>query len=279
MTEHADNDKEYENYMNGGSGISELYQKTVASGPSPDIDNAILSTARRAVNSNPRPVSPFGYRWMVPTSLAAILVLTISVVMLQPPPQESVIESDLAFDDRNKFNMSESHSSAEKLKHKADTSAPSRKTEQQSYQEKTEVGKKRQVQDDRSDILAKQASNARLKEEQIASAPQPIPAAEPAINGKIAETEQRSDEITPESKTASADKAQDDSLSSTVGSSYLSASPSTPEKWLIKIQKLLNEKKMQQAIGEFKAFKKAFPDYKIDFVRFSELERISNAEK
>lgn len=80
-----DNDKEFEDYLKRDHALSEAYRKQQGGdGPSADIDAAILAEARKAVGAGPRKgggFNPFGGHWMVPASLAAVLVLSISTVL------------------------------------------------------------------------------------------------------------------------------------------------------------------------------------------------------
>ncbi|HKA39019.1 MAG TPA: hypothetical protein VKD25_04580 [Burkholderiales bacterium] len=73
---------------NGGGGNGErdprldgLYRDTPRDTPSAALDAAILAAARREVGSRPRPASTLR-RWRVPVSIAAIVVLSASLVTL-----------------------------------------------------------------------------------------------------------------------------------------------------------------------------------------------------
>ncbi len=62
--------------------ISALYRKVSAEQPPSHLDDAILAAAKREVHATPRPLSPFSTRWTLPFSLAAVIVLSVSVVTL-----------------------------------------------------------------------------------------------------------------------------------------------------------------------------------------------------
>ncbi len=63
--------------------LSGLYRQTTNEQPPQHIDAAILAAARRETDSRPHPAfSPFSSNWRVPVSVAAVLVLTISIVNL-----------------------------------------------------------------------------------------------------------------------------------------------------------------------------------------------------
>jgi hypothetical protein len=81
-------------YLEGGSKLSRLYQGDATEQPPAELDARIRAEAKRAV-APPAHVGhgPFSRHWMVPTSLAAVVVLSVSVVLLIPDP---VLESDMA---------------------------------------------------------------------------------------------------------------------------------------------------------------------------------------
>jgi len=76
--------------------ISALYQKASAEQPPEHLDNAILAAAKREVRAKPRAVSPFSTRWTLPFSLAAVVVLSVSVVTLvqKEPSMEATGSAD-----------------------------------------------------------------------------------------------------------------------------------------------------------------------------------------
>jgi hypothetical protein len=74
-------------YLDGDSELSRLYRRGAGETPGAQLDARILGEARRAVTPAPRVVySPFARHWLVPTSLAAVFVLSVSVVLLMPEP-------------------------------------------------------------------------------------------------------------------------------------------------------------------------------------------------
>lgn len=73
--------------------LAALYRAAARDEPSPALDAAIRAAARREVGARPRPVGPFFSRsWRVPLSLAAVVVLSVSLVTLireEAPPEIS----------------------------------------------------------------------------------------------------------------------------------------------------------------------------------------------
>jgi len=62
--------------------LSRLYADAPSETPPAALDAAILATARRAVRAKPRAAGPFARRWTVPFSLAAVVVLSVTLVTL-----------------------------------------------------------------------------------------------------------------------------------------------------------------------------------------------------
>ena len=92
-----DKDKALEDYLAGDSEISSLYHEADAEQPPAALDAAILAAARKATGSRPHPsTSPFsGNNWILPSSVAALLVITVGLVHLmeeQTAPLPSAFE-------------------------------------------------------------------------------------------------------------------------------------------------------------------------------------------
>ncbi len=62
--------------------LDRLYRETVREEPPARLDAAILAAARREVGARPRAVSPRLRAWRVPVSIAAVVVLSVSLVTL-----------------------------------------------------------------------------------------------------------------------------------------------------------------------------------------------------
>lgn len=74
-------------YLEGDSSLSRLYRRGANEKPGAQLDARILGEARRALAQKGRAArSPFARNWMVSTSLAALFVLSVSVVLLMPDP-------------------------------------------------------------------------------------------------------------------------------------------------------------------------------------------------
>ena len=62
--------------------LAQLYRETPRPEPSADLDRAILATARREVRARPMFARSALRRWHVPASIAAVVVLSVTVVTL-----------------------------------------------------------------------------------------------------------------------------------------------------------------------------------------------------
>jgi hypothetical protein len=75
------------------SRLAALYRATTRDEPQPALDAAIRAAARREVGARPRPVGPlFSRSWRVPLSIAAVVLLSVSLVTVireEAPPEIS----------------------------------------------------------------------------------------------------------------------------------------------------------------------------------------------
>ncbi len=83
MSKDDQDDRELEAYLKGDSALSKTYQALAREEPSPRLDRVILAKSRRALRRRGAH-HPFASHWMVPVSLAAILLIGIGLVSLIP---------------------------------------------------------------------------------------------------------------------------------------------------------------------------------------------------
>ena len=87
MSPQERDDKLLQEYLAGDSALSRLYRDRATEQPDARLDATIRARAHAAVARDARVAhSPFAHNWIVPTSLAAVLVLSVSVVVLMPEP-------------------------------------------------------------------------------------------------------------------------------------------------------------------------------------------------
>jgi hypothetical protein len=77
MSEPRD-DRELEEYLRGDSMLSRRYRQVSGEEPAPAVDEAILAASRRAAQSRP---ALLPRSWFKPVSLAAIVVLSVTIVI------------------------------------------------------------------------------------------------------------------------------------------------------------------------------------------------------
>ncbi len=85
MTPQEPERDELESYLDGRSPLSRLYREVSREQPPPALDQRIRDAARQAkpVRSRSRlPFSPFSGDWMLPAALAAVVVVSVSLVLL-----------------------------------------------------------------------------------------------------------------------------------------------------------------------------------------------------
>ena len=87
MSPDERDDEMLEEYLEGDSALSRLYREVADEQPDAGLDARIRARARADLAPNRRVAhSPFSRNWMVPTSLAAVFVLSVSVLVLMPQP-------------------------------------------------------------------------------------------------------------------------------------------------------------------------------------------------
>jgi len=64
------------------SRLDRLYREAERAGPPAHLDAALLAAARREVGARPRPLASALRKWRVPVSIAALVVLSVSLVTL-----------------------------------------------------------------------------------------------------------------------------------------------------------------------------------------------------
>ncbi len=81
--DHKQDEQILENYLQGGSALSEAYRAEEKARPPAHLDKAILLAASEAIKPKQLPkvaYSPFARSWYVPASMAAVLTLCVGLV-------------------------------------------------------------------------------------------------------------------------------------------------------------------------------------------------------
>ena len=236
-------------YLEGDSPVSRLYRRHADEQPGPALDARIREQAHCAVSPRPRAVkSPFARHWMVPASLAAVLVLSVSVVLLTPhgglgpvPLPESVAPP------------AEAPRPAAAPRARSELEEDAREAVGASRLEATEAAKSR----------AEPSSPARKSMREAAPAPSTAadapPAAElraPAPAGRLAD----------EQTVGDAAPLADDALQA------------DPQAWLRHIERLADTGHREDALANLRAFRARYPNHPLP-ASLAALARALDAER
>lgn len=280
------------------SRLAALYRAAARDEPSPELDAAIHAAARREVGARPRPVSPFFSRsWRVPLSLAAVVLLSVSLVALireeapseisQPPRADAPPPLPEAAAYPRKENVTADRTGAgepptplaKRASPEAFPGAPAeRDTKVTALADKPGQSAQAEVRRDvaAAPAVARQqpeAAKSARSVEAVASAPAPLaaPAEAPGpVAGVAAEAK-----VQPRSEAASADSAVRESLRAR-GQAATAPAPQLapqiagviqahanlpPEKWLEQIEALRKQGRLEEAKTSLAHFRQRYPDY------------------
>ena len=207
--------------------LSRLYRESAAGEPPPALDAAILAAARAAVAPAP-PRRPGWRAWMLPTSLAATVVLTVSLTLVVRQEQERV-EAE-APPPAAPSRPAESEAAAPAVRQEKAATAIEQKAAA------PPSGLKREEVRPQSEPLARPAATEAPAAPAVAAPP---PAAADAL-------ESRAKAVAPLRKEAAR-----------------AAVVRPPEQWLEEIRQLKNRGKEKEAAESLAAFRQAYPDYRL----------------
>lgn len=244
MSSQGPKDPVFEDYLQGQSDLSRLYRDGAAETPPLALDETILAASRRAVRSRPRVMHPrFARSWVVPVSLAAVLVLSIGLVTFVS--KEVPIDDDAAklppFSPSAREEMTADAPRKDRLKEKAETGGgkaaplPSRTL--------------------RYRLAAPPAAAPAPMEDEVRAVREADRMAGEAMGPPLPDSMQKGSAAgggrtqpghAPEAK-AAADAAE-----------------RTPEQWLARIEELRREGRHAEADASLMEFRKRYPDYPIE---------------
>jgi len=99
MTKRKTPDEMIEDYLRGKSPLSRAYRSEAIEEPPRALDKVILDAARHAVHARPRmPRSPFAWHWMVPLSAAAVIMLSVGLLMFMSKEGAVPMSMETEFD-------------------------------------------------------------------------------------------------------------------------------------------------------------------------------------
>jgi hypothetical protein len=248
MSPDERDDELLEEYLKGDSALSRLYREVADEQPGAGLDARIRARAHDNLAPSRRVAhSPFSRNWMIPTSLAAVFVLSVSVLVLMPQPTEVPSLEDGGATD-----------SIPEAAIRRDLPAATAEAEQRSGAGTPAQASKRRKQASDNDDSAGSAgfaSGARKAAEEDENAPA-----------------QERKEQTRQIQRLSADEAQSPSAAPAALESAGRATadplpmPATavrddPRAWLRFIEALLDERNPDGAKSNLRAFRSRYPDF------------------
>lgn len=261
----------FESYLQSESSLSRAYKATAKEAPPVELDTRVLERARQAVRHQARAArGPFAHNWMVPVSLAAVLVLTVGLVTFMfefekpdtplspttvPAPSLGPASEEEApliggkareADDALGFDRPVDEKAKPKRSLVAEPPAagtPEGLTESRRQSQKT--GEMKQM------VPAEpEAASAETADERMRS---------PASGGAVTRIE--SQEMRPKKESQLLESA---GALQSVDELSEANKMMTPEDWLAKIATLRAQGKQTEADASLAAFRERYPDYSLD---------------
>lgn len=235
-------DRALEEYLKNDSELSRAYKEAAGEKPPAALDAAILQEARRAVDHGGRVArSPFARTWLVPASLAAVLLLTVGLVTFVS--RESGEAPSPAGAPRRALEADRLQSQQPRSKLEAQApAAPLAEEPALMMQQKVPAEKK----------AAPAPPPAKMRTDAPASV---TPAMVPA---ESTERMRARDEVGRKSKEDKREQRPPAALTATEMRAL------SPEEWLKRIAQLREQGKHDEAEASLAAFKKRYPDYPIE---------------
>lgn len=235
-------DRALEEYLKNDSELSRAYKEAAGEKPPAALDAAILEEARRAVDHGGRVArGPFARTWLVPASLAAVLLLTVGLVTFVS--RESGEAPSPAGAPRRALEADRVQSQQPRSKLEAQApAAPLAEEPALMKQQKAPAEKK----------AAPAPPPAKMRTDAPASV---TPAMVPA---ESTERRRARDEVGGQGKEDKREQRPPAALTATEMRAL------SPEEWLKRIAQLREQGKHDEAEASLAAFKKRYPDYPIE---------------
>lgn len=248
------------------AGLTALYRVAAREDPPPALDDTIRAAARRAVASRPQRVSsPFVRSWRVPLSIAAVMLLTVSLVtvmreeapeILLPPGGERVLGEP------DHMRAGPAADAGESMPAVPKTLVPREQTSDR-------VGLKPPAQ--------KGSSGIGLRDDRISPDPAPRSRNEMAAAGRMetdapdapppparaAEAVTRTPAPVPAPAMAPAAAAGAAAEGKVAAGGTYSRTDLPPDQWLARIEELRRQGRLEDARASLAEFRKRYPDYEL----------------
>ena len=245
-TSDKNGDKELKKYLSGGSGVSRAYQRHATEEPSVAADEAIRAAAKREVRTGPgHIVNPFGRHWTVPASLAAVLLLSVGLVIFMSDEtgetrfgsdvlEEKLIGRDPGQPAARQDRFTEDKAVTPAVSAPSTSGAAARRPEKKAKQAKTSAP----------------VSTSDVRKTQRRGEPARVPV-EPTLQKKV--PAMKPDAVRPGLQ------REMESPAAATDSDIL-----PPELWLAQIRDLRAQGKINEAKASLMEFRKVYPDYPHD---------------
>lgn len=259
-------DKDLDDFLAGDSPVSDLYRKSAGISTPKALDDRIINQAHQAIEQHHAGYSPFSGRWIVPASLAAVIVISITVIM-QVPVHES--SSPGLMSELEAVKKQAEQDSLAGLKREDSK----RKTETGEYRSKEVAEKPRAAKmaapaqpatpaKEMTLGAAEDKADYELFKQEQSPVPESLAQSEPAPAPMLAETAREEAPLEEATGTAMGISRQANTATATVeiASKAEAVIPSANE-WIDKILKLLDKNQLKQASEEYKKFREHYPDH------------------
>ncbi|NKB36746.1 MAG: hypothetical protein GKR93_06170 [Gammaproteobacteria bacterium] len=244
MTQNKE-EQELELYLKGELDLSAIFRSGSKEEPALHVDDAIRAASRRELGTGPDyACSPFASKWQVPLSLAAVLVLSVSVFLTM---QQDYHESNFNSPAEDQTVQVKAFSEMEKIEQKNKKLLPSSAGVEELKEELPFLNENRGVVSEDfaprpteiSDVMPRKPKKQLSDRDSSGSVEQFSAVAEPM---RRKETEKR---IIPDTNMAT------------------ERIDLEPQQWLKKINKLWKEGKREEAEESLQAFSRAYPDIEL----------------
>lgn len=299
MTNSSSDKQSLDAYLAGKDPLSAAYQQTDAAGPSELTDARILAAARHAISKSVAGASPeWRQHWMIPASLAAMLLLSVSVVLVMQQVDDIVPTTpEIRLADSDQRDIARTDKPEDKLSVGTDRIEPEKPAPTKKNIELADAGKTSPApaaKPTEPPLVIAQAESHDSVGAKGADITTPAPAAVGANTGfasgkpdSTVQTKKESDSAgykKGETKIALQETSEQEGSRQREQVARLDAKQKTlaksiakpAETWLEEISKLLKNGKTEPARKELKAFHSAYPAHVIDAKRFPEIVKLQD---
>jgi hypothetical protein len=268
--EHMTDEQALEEYLKGGSSVSQRYRESAADVVPAHLDERVLALARAA--STQRAKSRRWLRWTAPLAVAASALLALSVVLDQGAREHAAVSAveapsqlkpDSRFEERAANVPSAEHQPASPPQASKSEAPPAVRVPEASpaFVSPSDADRADEAEEMRASKLKqrveRESASVRRSEELAASTPAPRLAPEEAVVTSQARSIQGATSRAVSAVTTM-DAASDD-----VSAPAAEVREADPELWLSQIRKLREQGKNEDADQEWKRFREAYPDYPV----------------